>query len=240
MVNYILYEHVNKINGKKYIGITNDKTIRWRNSGIAYNPYGKYESKFWYAIQKYGWDNFEHNILLDNLTFEEACEREKEEISKYDLKKDLYNLSPGGNGGVIYINHPKGMLGKSHTDKYKEMLRLRMTGENNPFYNKSWEEYGGHPKGMLGKKHTDEKKKQISDTCKRKGISKKKVKCVFYNGYEIIFDSVQECAESFGISPSGSLMQRMLKTNEPYYKKKSDYTKNKLPIGTRFFKLIPR
>ncbi|WNM54426.1 homing endonuclease [Staphylococcus phage S-CoN_Ph17] len=72
---------------EKYFGITNDKTIRWRKNGIDIIKDGKYENKFWYAIQKYGWDNFEHNILLDNLTFEEACERKIEEISKYDLKK---------------------------------------------------------------------------------------------------------------------------------------------------------
>ncbi|WNM54425.1 hypothetical protein CoNPh17_CDS0229 [Staphylococcus phage S-CoN_Ph17] len=46
------------------------------------------------------------------------------------------------NGDVIYILIIlKGCWGKFYTDEYKEMLRLRMIGENNPFYNKSWERW---------------------------------------------------------------------------------------------------
>ena len=239
---YVLYEHVNKKNGKKYIGITNDISIRWRNNGIAYNPYDKHISVFWLAIQKYGWDSFEHNILVDGLTFEEACELEIKEISKYDIKKHLYNRSPGGNGGLIYLEHPKGMSGKKHSQEYKDKQRERMTGENNPFYGKSWDDYGGHPKGMLGKKHTEEKKKQISETLKKSGHRKVKVKAIFYNGEEIVFDSVGECAKSFNISPSGALIQRLLKTSEPYKPKAvNGFSKDiKLPIGTILIKLIPR
>lgn len=238
MGNYVLYEHVNKINGKKYIGITNNINIRWRNDGIAYNPYGKFESKFWNAIKKYGWENFEHNIILENLTFEEACEKEKEEIRKYDIRKDLYNISQGGNGGAIYLEHPKGMKGKTHSDEYKETLRNRMTGENNHFYGKSWDDYGGHPKGMKGKKHSEEKKRQISETCKKNGVNRKKVKCVYPNGEIQIFDSVAMCAEFFNVCPSG-LLYRLLKTNKPYQiAAKNGYTdKIKIPEGTCFYKL---
>ena len=199
MKNYILYEHVNKENGKKYIGITNNPLIRWRNKGIGYKPYKGSISKFWNAIEKYGWDNFEHNILLEGLTFEEACRKEKEEISKYDIKKELYNIAQGGNGGIIYLEHPK---------------------------------------GMKGKKHTDENKKKISNTMKRKGVNKKKVKCVYDNGEELVFNSVTECAEYFNTSPSG-LLYRLLKSGEPYtIKNKNGSTdKIKIPVGTRFYKL---
>lgn len=236
--NYVLYEHVNKTNNKRYIGITNNINVRWRNDGIGYNPYGKFESKFWLAIEKYGWSNFEHNILLNNLSFDEACKKEIEEISKYDIREDLYNLSPGGNGGVIYSEHPKGMKGKTHSLEYKTMLSKRMSKENNPFYGKSWNDYGGHPKGMKNKKHTDTIKKQISNTCKQKGINKKKVQCFYPDGSNEIFSSVQECADYFNTSPSG-LMYRLLKSNEPYKKKNKNGStdKIKIPEGTKFFKL---
>lgn len=238
MKNYILYEHVNKENGKKYIGITNNPLIRWRNKGIGYKPYKGSISKFWNAIEKYGWDNFEHNILLEGLTFEEACSKEKEEISKYDIRKELYNIAQGGNGGIIYLEHPKGMKGKKHSLEYKMELSKRMSKENNPFYGKKWEEFGGHPKGMKGKKHTDENKKKISNTMKRKGVNKKKVKCVYDNGEELVFNSVTECAEYFNTSPSG-LLYRLLKSGEPYtIKNKNGSTdKIKIPVGTRFYKL---
>lgn len=238
---YVLYEHINKINGKRYIGITNDINTRWRNKGIGYKPYRDRNSKFWSAIQKYGWENFTHNILLENLTFEEACIEEINEISKYDIRNDLYNISPGGNGGAIYQEHPKGMLGKSHSEEFRLSHSSRMKGENNPFYGKKWENYGGHPKGMLGKKHTDDNKKRISDTCKRKGINKKRMLAIFSDGSTMEFSSKGECADYFNISSTGALFIRLCKTGEPYKKgAKNQYTnKIKLPEGT-ILKTIPR
>lgn len=238
MKNYILYEHVNKENGKKYIGMTNNILIRWRNKGIGYKPYNRNVSKFWKAIEKYGWDNFEHNILLEGLSFDEACGKEKEEISKYNIREELYNISQGGNGGKIYLEHPRGMKGKTHSPENKKNQSERMSKKNNPFYGKSWKDYGGHPRGMKGKKHTEEDKQKISNTLKTKGINKKKVKCVHENGEEEIFNSVAECAKHFNTSPSG-LLHRLLKSGNPYtIKARNGSTdKIKIPEGTRFYKL---
>ena len=72
--NYTVYMHKNKINGKVYIGITYQNVkYRWRKNGEGYK-----KQKFYNAIKKYGWDNFEHIILFENLTFEEACLKEQE------------------------------------------------------------------------------------------------------------------------------------------------------------------
>ena len=51
---YTVYMHVNKINNKKYIGITCQKlNKRWRNGkGYENSPH------FYMSINKYGWDNF--------------------------------------------------------------------------------------------------------------------------------------------------------------------------------------
>lgn len=64
--------HRNKLNNKVYIGITGrNPEIRWANgNGYKYNPH------FFYSIQKYGWDGFEHIILDDKLTRDEAKEKE--------------------------------------------------------------------------------------------------------------------------------------------------------------------
>ena len=43
---YYIYSHINKTNGKRYIGITNDIENRWRNNGIAYKPNGGLEERF--------------------------------------------------------------------------------------------------------------------------------------------------------------------------------------------------
>lgn len=59
MIGYI-YCHRNKINNKVYIGQTkNLPKVRWGKDGSNY----KKQIYFYRDIIKYGWDNFEHNIL---------------------------------------------------------------------------------------------------------------------------------------------------------------------------------
>ena len=79
MKNYVVYMHKNKINNKVYIGMTKDIATRWKSNGIQYKPKnGKENSRpFWNAIKKYGFESFEHIILEENLSKEEACEKEK-------------------------------------------------------------------------------------------------------------------------------------------------------------------
>ena len=62
--NYKIYMHKNKINGKVYIGQTyTSLRARFGKNGIGY----KGCPIFYNAIQKYGWDNFEHEILEENI-----------------------------------------------------------------------------------------------------------------------------------------------------------------------------
>lgn len=87
--------HINKINNKKYVGITgNDPVKRWQNGK------GYYKNRYFnFAIKKYGWDNFEHKILYENLTKEEAESKEIELIANYNLMDSQYgyNIQAGGN-----------------------------------------------------------------------------------------------------------------------------------------------
>lgn len=88
---YCIYAHINQINGKMYIGQTKNISDRWKPSGYYHCV------KFYRAIQKYGWQNFDHIILKDNLTKEEADYYETEFIRIYNTIEDGYNLSAGGN-----------------------------------------------------------------------------------------------------------------------------------------------
>lgn len=88
-----LYVHIAP-NKKLYIGITQDIKARFRKDGEGY----KGNRHLWKAIQKYGWNNFQHIVLLENLPMGVACECEKFLIAKYKSNNALfgYNLAEGG------------------------------------------------------------------------------------------------------------------------------------------------
>lgn len=102
--------HRNKINDKKYIGITCRKKPehRWGKNGNSYKG-----QIFKTAIDKYGWDNFDHIILYKNLCAEDAYEKEKEliELYKTNQKEYGYNLSTGGeHGSTGYLNNSMSII----------------------------------------------------------------------------------------------------------------------------------
>lgn len=103
MNSYKIYCHTNKINGKKYIGQTKQTLqARWGKNGLEYirkQP----NSHFSLAILKYGWDNFNHEVLYTNLTKEEANQKEQELIAKYNTQhpKYGYNITAGGNTNTL-------------------------------------------------------------------------------------------------------------------------------------------
>lgn len=97
---YCVYVHINKINNKKYIGQTkygDDPNKRWRN-GLGYED----STYFYNAIQKYGWDSFNHEIIASNLTETEANYFEELLISKLDTRNpDIgYNIKSGGENHI--------------------------------------------------------------------------------------------------------------------------------------------
>lgn len=123
MDNYTIYMHRNKINKKVYIGITKQKCEdRWRHDGLGYQN----QIKFFRAILKYGWDNFEHLILFENLSELEASQKERELIILYDSYNNGYNADLGGST----TNHSpetlekmrQSMLGKKHSQETKDKI----------------------------------------------------------------------------------------------------------------------
>ena len=94
---FIIYKHTSPSN-KVYIGITQQKIHKRFQNGMGYK-HNKYFSK---AIQKYGWNNFKHEILFDNLSKEEVFKKEIELIAYYksNNREFGYNLSSGGEFNV--------------------------------------------------------------------------------------------------------------------------------------------
>ena len=112
---YIIYCHTNKINDKKYIGQTCQKPERRFRNGEGY----KHNSYFYRSIQKYGWDNFEHEILIEGLTKTEADLVEHYLIKALDLtnRDKGYNLREGGDGENHLSQSTKDKISKANKDK---------------------------------------------------------------------------------------------------------------------------
>lgn len=198
MENYFVYKHTNKINGKIYIGITKQSPEkRWGANGVNY----KNSPFFWNAINKYGWKNFTHEILYENLTKERACEIEKILIKKYKTqnRKYGYNITEGGSAPTL----PK---------EVRKKMSKAMKGNKNGLGKKCSEEKKKKiSKAQKGRRFTEEHKKNISKAKKgkthkpisleaRKKIAeaheKKRIICVELN---IIFPSIQECARALNL-----------------------------------------
>lgn len=99
MRTYYIYKVTNKINGKIYIGKTgNFKERRWQHERC----YEKEDCVFHRAIQKYGKENFEWEIIDEASGLENAYELEKKYIKEYNshIKDNGYNMTKGGAGGA--------------------------------------------------------------------------------------------------------------------------------------------
>lgn len=119
---WCVYVHISP-SKKYYVGITSQKpNDRWRNG----NGY-KSHVYFWRAIQKYGWNNFQHEIVAGNLMESEAKNFEKILIEKLQSNnpKYGYNVTAGGDGtvGVQHFGSDNPFYGKHHSDEVKEVLR---------------------------------------------------------------------------------------------------------------------
>lgn len=111
--NICVYQHKKPNGDVFYIGIGNEK-----------RPYSKLRrNKFWKnVVNKY--PNYLIEILHKNLSWDDACKKEIELIKFYGRKVDggvLCNLTLGGDGAN----------GLKHTDKTKEILKKKSTGNKN-------------------------------------------------------------------------------------------------------------
>lgn len=90
---FCVYKHTSP-NGKVYIGITSQSPARRWQGGLGYKENPHFHS----AIQIYGWDNFKHEILFEDLTKEEAEAKEIELIAHFNSTDRAcgYNISSGG------------------------------------------------------------------------------------------------------------------------------------------------
>lgn len=134
-----IYQYINKLNGHMYIGLAKDPKRRFNDHlQASKNPNNKdYNLVLHKAIRKYGIENFEFNILEDDIeSVEKMKEREIYWIKFYNTyeNKEHYNETPGGDlpgYNTIHLGEDHGMAKLTNQDVefcrkcYKEGLRSR-------------------------------------------------------------------------------------------------------------------
>ena len=162
----IVYRHIRlDKNMPFYIGI-----------GTSLKRAYDFNARNWLWSKIYNKTEIKVDILFDDLTWEEACKKEKEFIAFYGRIINggiLANLTDGGEGGTY-----------EKTDEHKikisdTLKKILPIGHNKGFKNP-----------MFGKKHTEEARNNIS--IKNKG-KRSKIVLDIVNG--IYYDSVYEAAE---------------------------------------------
>ena len=194
---YIVYQHKNKINGKVYIGITSQKPEqRWGSQGCNY----KSSPHFYSAIQKYGWNNFEHNILFTELTKEQACLKEQELIKEYNSMNREFGYNSTSGGDIFTMN-----------EETKQKISQAMMGnQNNLGHPCSEEKKKKISNAQKGREFTEEHKQKLSEAAKNRHVpcseEKKQIlkekshkKPVYCEELDKIFESVQECGRQLDI-----------------------------------------
>ncbi len=162
----IVYMHTNKTTGKSYIGVTT-RTMeeRWKEHCRKIKRLATHFSN---AINKYGTDNWEHNILYEG-DESECYIKEKHLISEYDTLKNGYNSIEGG-----FIT--KGLHSPEITKKY--------SGKNNY-------QFKGYYITPYGKYET------LNEASINTGIGWQKIKkrCVIDNNRKLTINAIRQAKD---------------------------------------------
>lgn len=128
---YKVYIWTNKINGKKYVGVTRSSMAK-RAGQDGYHYKGS--PRFYAAIQKYGFANFEVSIVKDGLTQEQAAKMESVLIKELNTMDPAvgYNLQEGGFPATTHCDKTRRqkisdtLKATRSTDEYRLIMSERM------------------------------------------------------------------------------------------------------------------
>ena len=183
MINHFncIYCYTNKINNKRYIGQAKNFNKRYNQhlrSAYNQNKTHEYTVAFHNAIRLYGIENFEIEILKEDL--QTRCLIDFWEcyyINKFDtLTKNGkgYNVSSGGSNGNNFAGKTEEELKNIFNDEWKSKISNAHIGKQHndetkskiSKHNKKYYETNRHP--WDGRKHTEESKKKMSESKKGK------------------------------------------------------------------------
>jgi hypothetical protein len=162
-----IYKITNTSNGKLYIGKDESSRESYYGSGRLIRR----------AIQKYGKECFEKEIIEEVSNRELLQDREKHWIAYYNStdREIGYNISKGGDGGDTISNHPnraeivkkmsEANKGRVFTEEHRRKLRENHNSKNPEVMKKISE-------ALKGRKKSEEHRRKLSEVNKGKKIPK--------------------------------------------------------------------
>jgi group I intron endonuclease len=138
-----IYKITNKVNGKYYIGSSNDIKRRFghHKSNLKNNRHSnQYLQNAW---NKYGKKQFEFSVIEEVIESDLLIKEQEYLNDALNKNQKIYNISK-------IAGSP--MAGLNHTKQVKKLLSEKLSGENHPHY---------------GKPVSEEWRKKISDSRKR-------------------------------------------------------------------------
>ena len=153
---YSIYKITNVLNGKSYIGFSQDYLRRWKQHT---NDYKRVDRQLYSAFKKYGIENFTFDLLYQSLDRKHTLvEMEPLFIEEFDSMRNGYNANPGGyntnteelrkrsslrmkkDNPMTRIRSNSGSFKKGNvpniTKERNEKIRQGKLGENNPNFGK--------------------------------------------------------------------------------------------------------
>lgn len=188
--DYVVYIHTLKSDGRVYVGQTCNLKNRWCGNGSRYESC----SYFGNAIKKYGWDAFDHEVVLDGLSKDEADVYEDLLIDQYRSgeKGFGFNLRGGGSRGRLTPESiektRRANTGRKMSEEAKRRMSETRTGRSLSEEHKK-NIAAGHRKSDSARKHLEE----MTEACK------KRIRCVETGQ---VFDSVNDAAAHIGVVKS--------------------------------------
>jgi len=173
---YEVYLITNRVNHKKYVGVTKrGYRCRFREH-ISSAKCGS-NNLLHCAIRKYGESNFSVELIKSNVSTDDIGNVEQyyiEYYNSYYKNRCGYNMTIGGNGTIGYVftdevkkRMSKANSGRKYTTERNERIRVAMTGR---YYPDEWRralsaarlgKFTGENNSFFGKHHTEHTKKLI-------------------------------------------------------------------------------
>jgi group I intron endonuclease len=176
-----IYCITNLINGKIYIGKSQNIEQRWKIHYLA-----KSNSYIHRSIRKYGLKNFTFEIIKEtyDLNYWEKFCIQLYHSYIYDYPERGYNMSKGGEGnpGLKYSESSKRKISEHHAN---------VSGKNNPMFGKNIKDF------MNENDYKDLLLKRSEFTKMGNNPNSKKVKCIELNK---IFNCIKDATKETGMS----------------------------------------